>query len=269
MKIKLFFIALICLYGCDSIDNAKLEIIEGIKLGCSRSDYKRQIDSLNLKHMSFFSKTWYYNFDEIEKGRTTPISDIFNLSEFKNGPINHYAILVPENQPSTDNITGLVAVIGHTDNAMLVNNGFFNLTTEYGKNAFNQNISVELVSKIKEMLMTKYGKPTYNSMQSDFFDIYILEGDEINVYGGIENRTGKMTIWETEYMEIKLFEGLPSVDSKYYEKKYQMVIQHAYESNNPIKHFENGEYPCVTFVYIKYQLKDELVEKLKLNQKKI
>ena len=269
MKKKLFLITLICIIGCDRIDETKLEVIEGIKLGCSRSDYKRQLDSLNLKHMSFFSQTWYYSFDEIEKAKSTPISDIFNLNEFKNGPINHYAILVPSVLSSTDNFASLVAVMGHTDNAMLVNNGFFNLTTEYGKSAFNQNLTVDLVSKIKEILITQYGEPTDNSLESNYFDIYILEGEEMNVYGGIENRTGKMTIWETEYMEIKLFEGLPSVDSKYFEKKYQMVIQPTYEANNPINHFENGESPCVSFVYIKYELKDEIIKKLKLNEKKI
>lgn len=260
------------IFGCNRIDKKDLEVIEGIQLGTSYKIYKKQLDSLGIKTKSFYTKSMFSDINEIEHNQIQAnTSDIFNLSDFRNSQTNHYSILYPVTLTGTDNVIGLNVIIGHTGSSLLISNGVYDLTKEYSKNAFNQNISTGLLDQIKNMLTSKYGKPTLDSYKSMYNDFYAVQGKEIKEFIGNENRKGSVTKWETEYFEIELFEGLSSVDAKYSKDGYRMVIQPSGKENNLVTDFDwdKGERPCVTYVYIKYDLKSEVIKKLNLNDKKI
>lgn len=274
MKLKTIFLLIVAVsvLGCNRIDKKNLEVIEGIQLGTTYKMYQKQIDSLGIQTMSFYTKSMFTDIDEIEYNQIRAnISDIFNLSEFRNSHTNHYAILYPTTLTGTDNVIGLNVILGHTGNSLLLSNGLYDLTKEYGKSAFNQNISTTLLDQIKSMLTSKYGEPTLEGFESEYNDFYAIQGKEIKEYIGDENRKGKVTEWETDNLEIELFEGLASVDAKYSQNGYEMVIQPSGKENDLVTGFdwEKGERPCVTYVYIKYDLKSEAIKKLGLNDKKL
>ncbi len=260
------------IFGCNRIDRKNLEIIEGIQLGTTYKMYKKQLDSLGIQTKSFYTKSIFTDIDEIEYNQIgAHISDIFNLSDFRNSHTNHYAILYPTTLTGTDNVIGLNVIIGHTGSSLLLKDGLYDLTKEYGKSAFNQNISTSLLEQIKNMLSSKYGEPKLEGYESKYNNFYAIQGKEIKEFIGDENRKGKRTEWETENLKIELFEGLSSVDAKYSQNGYEMVIQPGGKENDLVTGFdwEKGERPCVTYVYIKYDLKSETIKTLGLNDKKL
>jgi hypothetical protein len=88
------------------------------------------------------------------------------------------------------------------------------------------------------MLSSKYGEPTLEGYESKYNDFYVIQGEEIKRYIGDENRKGKVTIWETDNLEIELFEGLASVDALYSKYGYEMVIQLSGKENDLVTGFD-------------------------------
>ena len=91
------------------------------------------------------------------------------------------------------------------------------------------------------------------------------------MFRGDEKLKGAITMWENEYLEVTLFEGLPSCTAVL--GKYGYIASAPFASSAPLEilipDIKNGEKPCVSFAYINYQLKEEVIEKLKLNDKKL
>lgn len=269
MKFRTIFLLIVAIsvLGCNRIDKKNLEVIEGIQLGTTYKVYQKQIDSLGISAMSFYTKSFFFGGQGLENNQIRAhISDVVNLSDYRNSNIgiNHYGILYPITLAGTDNVIGLNAILGHT--------GMVLGTPEHDKKkSFNQNVASSYIDEIKRMLKSKYGEPTLEEYESKYNDFYALEGNGINEYIGDENRKGKVTKWETEYLKIELFEGLPSVDSKFSDRNYRMVIQPSGKENEIVTDFnwDDGERPCVTYAYIKYELKSEAIKKLGLNDKKL
>ena len=268
MKLKTIFLLIVAIsvLGCNGIDKKNLEVIEGIQLGTTNKVYQKQIDSLGINEMSFYTKSIFLGGQSLENNRIRGyISDIVNLSDYGNSSIgvNHYGILCPINLIATDNVIGLSAILGHTATVLGV--------PEYEIKSFNQNVASSYIDEIKRMLKSKYGEPTLDGYESKYNDFYVLEGNGINEYRGDESRKGKVTKWETEYLKIELFEGLPSINAKYSDRNYSIVIQPTGKENDIVTDFNQdyGESPCVTYAYIKYKLKFEAIEKLGLDNKKL
>lgn len=274
MKLKTIylFIITISVLSCNRIEKKNLEVIEGIQLGTTYKMYLKQIDSLGIQTKSFYTKSMFTNIDEIENNQIrVNISDIFNLSDFRNSQTNHYAILNPTTLAGTDNTIELNVILGHTGSSVLISDRLYDLTKEYGKSAFNQNISISFLDQIKNMLTSKYGEPSLEGYKSEYNGFYAVKGKGFKEYIGDKNRKGKVTEWETDNLKIELFEGLQSVNAKYSKNGYTMVIQPSGKENNVVTDFDwgKGERPCVTYVFIKYSLKSETIKKLGLNDKKL
>ena len=259
------------LFSCNNIDKKNFEVIEGIELGTNFKKYQEQLDSIGIQTKSFYTKSVFLDLNEVEYNEIKgDISEIFNLSDFKNRQTNHYAILYPTTLAGTDNVTGINVIIGHTSNSIyLGKTGYVDLTKRYGKNLFNQNISKDLLDQIKVMLTSKYGEPSLDAFESIDNSFFVLQGYQIKEFIGEEKRKGKLTRWETEYLEIELFEGLASIDAVYSKNVYNITTPLIGEPTALVIDFDKGERPCVTYVYIKYSLKQETINKLKLDEKKI
>lgn len=271
-KILILFVIAIMFIGCNGIDKKKLEVIDGIQLGTSQNIYQKQLDSIGIEIKSFYTKSLFTDLNDIQNHQINVyISDIFDLSDFRTSQVNHYAILHPISYTGTDNVIGLNVIIGHTGNSILINNEIYDLTKENGKSAFNQNIPINMLNRVKKMLISKYGEPKWEGSESEYNDFLVVQGKEINEFTGDQNRKGKITKWETENIKIELFEGLPSVDAIYTPEGYEMIVQPPGKENNIIKDFDvsKGESPCVTYVFIKYKLKKETAEELGLVNTKL
>jgi hypothetical protein len=269
MKFKIIFLLIITtsILCCNKIDKKNLEVVEGIQLGTTYSDYIRQIDSLEINIMSFYTEWVLLSQQDLESNQiSTYVTDIFNFSDYRNSnlDINHYGILYPTTIQGTKNVFALNVILGHT--GMVFGNSKYDK-----KKCFNQNVAGSYIDKIREMLTSKYGTPVFQKFEPSFFVFYVLEGSDINVYKVDESRKGKVTIWENEYLQVTLFEGLPSIDAKFTNNKtYQMVVPVSGEYEIITEfNWDEGERPCVTYAYIQYELKSEVIDKLGLNDKKI
>lgn len=276
MEIKKEYILLLLLSffltSCNSVDKKNIQIIEGIQLGTNFNQYERQIDSIGIESKQFFTKLFIDRVNEIASNSiNVHVSDMFNLSNFRYNT-NHYAILYPTTRSGTDNVIGLTAILGHTTNSMmLTSSGFINLTKEYNIENFNQNISTDLVVEIKKMISSKYGQPSLDRVKSEYNTFYVLERNTIKEYSGDGEIKGAKTTWENDFLEIELFEGVPSYTAVINKNGYQ-VSEPFFNSQMPkilIPDLSKGEKQCVSYAYIKYELKPEIIEKLKLNDKKL
>lgn len=271
-KKTLLVILTIILTSCNSFDKKNIEIIEGIQLGTTFSQYKKQCDSIGIQRKQFFTKLFINNEDDIEKNiLNVPVSDIFDLSNFKKYN-NHYAILYPTTMTGTDNVVGMSAIIGHTANsAMLTSSGMRDLTKEYDIKNFNQNISSALRDEIKKMLISKYGQPITDKYKSEYNSFFVLINGEIEEFKGVNEIQGELTTWENEYIKIDMFEGVPSFTAVINDNGYQLSepLFSSQEHKILIPNISKNEKNCVTYVYITYSLKNDIIEKLKLNEKKI
>ena len=273
MKQILLIITFLTILGCNQIDKKNLEVIEGIQLGTSYKIYKQQLDSLDIPSKSFFTKSIFADIGEVKFNQLDArYSDVFNLTEFRDNYTDHYSIICPVVLIGTDNVYRIDVLIGHTGPSTLINNGrLYNLTNEYKKSAFNQNISESLLFEIEKMLTSKYGKPISKGVESKYNKFYIFEGQEKKEFIGDNKRKGKVTEWETEYLIIKLFEGLPSSDAIYSNSGYHDIIQPRGKENEIVTDIDpyKGQSSCITYVYIQYELKLETINKLSLNDKKL
>lgn len=276
LKMKTYIILLIftipLFFSCNKIDKKELEVIEGIRLGTTFQDYQSQLDSLNIEMESFYTQSIFFEAERLQSDEIREyVSDIFNLSQYGDSETKHYAILVPATLTGTDNVIGLNVIIGHTRNALLFQNDSYDITSGNGISSFNQNISGSLLKKIKEMFISKYGNPVLKGSGSKYNEFYVIEGKDFKKYKGDNNWNGKITEWETDHLQIKLFEGLPSVDAKYSRNGYEIVVQPSGKEDEIISEFnsKNGEEQCFTYAYIKYDLKTPTVQKLHLNEKQL
>jgi len=262
------------IFGCDNIDKKKLEVIEGVQLGTTYKVYENQLNSLGIQTKLFYSKSSIENIDQLEYNQIRMyVSDIFNLSDYRANDTKHYTILYPTTASGTDNVIGLSAIVGHTGFPYTINPDVFSVLKKSGIDLFNQNVSSLFLDEIKKMLNSKYGKPSLDGYESENNNFYVVEGRDVKNFIGNKKRKGRVTAWETEYLKIKLFEGLPSVDAVYKKDGYTMVSQpEGKEEEALVTNFYNynkGQRPCYTYVYIKYELKPNVIKKLKLNIKKI
>lgn len=265
----LLFFMVISLISCQKIDENQLKIIDGIQLGTTYPIYKNNLDSLGIWSETFYTMSLFStdDLDEVKSNQITAyISDIFDLSDYKNNNTNHYAILYPVKVAGTDNIIELNALIGHTSNALMVGSGtVYDLTKEFNIKTFNQNIATSLLKEIKDMLTLKYGAPHLNSYESTNNYFYIIENNRIAKYYGHKDWKGRVTKWETEFLSIELFEGLSSVNAKYSPNGYLAAYWPGEKKVISEFNKEKGESPCVTYVYIKYEIKPDIIKKLGLD----
>lgn len=271
MKKILILLMTTVFVSCNSIDKKDITVIENIQLGTSYKTFQKQLDSLGIKPKTFFTKTFFSEFNEINENKITlNTSEIFNLIPYRKGT-DIYSLIYPIKLTGTDNITGLNIIIGHTFGTNLItDNRMYNLEKEFQTKSFNQNIPEDLVNDIKKLLISKYGNPTLDDYKSEYNDFYVIQGKEIKSYVGDSKVQCKVTKWETENLNIALYTGIPSSDAKFTKDGFSYVIQPSGREHEIAEiDTSTGEKQCKSYVYLKYELKSETIKKLKLNEKKL
>ena len=262
----LYLIFIFC--SCDKIDKKSLTVIEGIELGKDYQVFMKQLDSLGLESKVFYTKTFISENEEIGENRIKAYTtDIFNLSNYKNGS-NHYGILYATNLAGTNNVTGLEVIMGHeADLQRITDHGVYNLSKSSENKSFNQNITIELCEEIKSLLKSKYGTPKLE-LSSAYFNI--IEGNDIKKYRGFDDTKTKLTMWETENLEIEFIEGITSNKVSFTKKGYSYSFHPEGKENDPLQiDWKAGDKECKSYVHICYKLKPETIKKLNLNEKKL
>lgn len=260
------------LYACNTIDKAQISVIEDIQLGKSYNDFPKQLDSLGLKSKTFFTQTFFTEINAVRESKINLYySDIFNFNQFRNKNSDIYALIYPTTLTGTNNVIGLNILLGHTFAPSLITDGqIYNLEKEYNIKSFNQNVPVNLLNSIEKLLNTKYGAPTLKNYKSEYNDVIIIEGSEIKSYIGDKKSQSSVTKWETEYLEIELYSGVPSNSVKLTKDGYEYTFQPSSKAQDPVEiNFEANEQQCNRYAFIKYSLKSAAIKKLNINQKKV
>jgi hypothetical protein len=270
-KFLYFLLLLFIVVGCNNIPDEDITIIDNIVLGKPSTNFNKQMDSLLLPHQPFMTKTFFYNYDEILDNYNyinMYYSNIFNFSDERSDHNEHYGLFYPITLTGTNNNMGLIVLLGHTRKPYLSSDveKNANLTTE--KNIV-QDVNENVIDKIEKLYISKYGKP-YTDYKSEYNLLYVIENNDIKKYTDT-TRVGREIMWKTEYMNISLFTGLDSYDCTYdKEKRYYTETIWTYGKRIVAKkNLAANEMPSYSFAYIKYELNDLAIEKLKLDKKKI
>ncbi|MCK5774818.1 MAG: hypothetical protein KAH25_01510 [Bacteroidales bacterium] len=261
MKQFIFLLALSSLISCNKINKENLTVVEGIVLGTNFNNFAKYADSLNIPNASFFSEQILKDKeDAINNNIFSYYTNIFNISKLH----NHSGLLYPITYIGNDNIIGINILFGYTGNSILQKPELKIYDSKNDPRWFNQVIVSDLKSEIKSLLTSKYGKPTLNSYYSKSNKFNVIVGNYIQQYNGSDDFNGAITTWETEYLTIELFEGILTNSTIFEDGSYTKIF---FSSNNSSN--ENVEYPCYSYVSLKYLLKDEVIKKLSLNKLEI
>jgi hypothetical protein len=272
-KIKALFTSVffLLLFSCDNIPKKEITIIDDIVLGQNIPSLYKQMDSLSIPHKGFLKDISINNYNAIlDKNSYTHLyySDIFNFSDERSIYNEHFGLLWPIALTGTDNNVSLIVLLGHTREPILEGEAK-NYANSISEKYFKQDVNKNVIEKIEELYISKYGKPTYE-WESELNSIYVIEKDGINQYLN-DKRIGKEIIWKTKYIDIKLFKGLDSYDCSYntIRHNYSHIIWRIGESKPVKDNLGSNDIPSYSYAYIKYELNEEAIKKLNLKKIKI
>jgi len=265
---KLFLILAFVIIFFNSCEKKReIKVIENIELGIPTDAFFKQMDSLNLHSEVFFSKPFFISEDDLNNYIIKfYVTDIFDFKESSANGSQNLGIIYPEKYQGSDYVIGLYILMGHTDRANLISDaGFSNLTNYYGIRAFVQDIDIFLLEQIEIMLTEKYGTPIEKDYKSIFNPVLVIDKNEIKIYSGTEINMATITEWENEYVRVILNKGLESYNI-FTPAGYTYTI---YGEEIPSIDYTKGERPMRSYVYIKYEIKPDIIEKMGYNKTKL
>lgn len=265
MKNYLILCVIILLFfsSCTSkISKEKLTIIDSIVLGETKDEYQKQLSELNIPNKDFYTEWLLFRPDDTIKNKINLYyTKQFNFDEFIDKPnsIEHFGVFVPE-FINNKTLTSLTILLGHTNESILPSDS----SKEKGKHLqFRQDISKEIINKIKDLYSIKYGKPEMLVDTTRYKEYYLLFENTIQK-NTIESVGHFTCIWETEYFKITFFSGT-NLNAYYIPGKGYSQSTNRLYSNLQNKEFLDGnQQPCYSVSYIKYELNSKGLEKLNL-----
>jgi hypothetical protein len=265
---SILFLILLCFLACEkSIDISKLTAIDGIQLGGKKSLFYNQCDSLNIKKSSFFTKDNFYNNENLDDYLLgTYYTEIFDFSQYRIGEMQHIGLINPFGLTATENIYGVRIFLGHTCEGLYFDESGIRELSSINK-SFNQVMTSPHLNNIQNLLIQKYGSPTYRTT-SEFNTFYVYEGKNLNEYKCDNNNLGEKLEWETEYLSICLFKGIRSANYAY-DEIGNAYISYRDNDNLRVLNYSKGERSTKSFPYIEYKLNSKAIELLNLNNPKI
>lgn len=278
---KLFYRKMIVLYlgiiyslilaSCNSsVPKEKLTIIDDILLGQSKGNLPKQLDSLSVQHKRFYTKYMTEETNDLfDENNFLNIyyTNSLNFSKYENKNFEHTTLLYPSELPGTSNINGMILILCHTESPWLLGdvNRFKN---SFKGKYIDQNINVKLLEDIKNLYVSKYGKPkdTLTTKSHKYFQI---DGNSIVVEGN-PDVAGTEIRWETDYYDISFFTGLLDPYCIYNTKSggYTHIF---YEGDISLLKADpsNNEIETYSKCYIQYKLNDKAIKELNLDRKRI
>jgi hypothetical protein len=257
-------------FSCkNEIPKEKLTAIDNFVLGQSSTNVQKQMDSLSIPHKRFCTKLLINNFNELLDDKNfinMYYTNTFNLSDFRSSSHENLGLLYPMVLTGTQNIIGLIVILGHTATPWFMGDAE-NYGKTFSEKVFIQDINAKLVSDIKNLYISKYGQP-FDTFSMDSHKFYFIYGNQIITNGG-DKRQGLDISWETEYSTIRFFTGLPSSNSKYNlsDRSYQDEVTLAGPSYPLEVDKLKNEVQDFSYCYIEYMLNDKAIKELKLNKK--
>lgn len=246
MKYSLLLVGIFFLISCKAqIDKEQLKIIEDISLG------KPVKEAIKLNRDIFTTETHTVNFKDIQGGQTRGFyTNTFNFSNYRANN-NHLGIVWPTVPNFNENLIGLTILLAHTESL--------------NDRKISQELPKDFIDEVVRGYTSKYGQP--NIEQSNFGNYYAFEGASIETWQLFPD-DDKVTIysWETKHYTVKLFFGLYSHRFIFSKSRGYIPIDESYK--HPLTYSQN-EIPCYAYPFIQYKLKDETIEALKLNDKKL
>lgn len=266
MKIKFIIhtLTVFALIACNKIQDKDITIIDNIKLGVKKDSLDMQFLKKYMLLQGNYTKVFFDNYDEIENNKIySRLSKAFDFQEYISSNIHHYGFYLPT-VDDANNVIGIDVLLGHTSHATLIdkNYGLIDITNETQLNAFDQNVREDLINKIESLLKEKYGTPK-KTIKGKGIKNYVIQGKNVNTFETGNNMLGESIVWETEYLNITYFKGIPS-KYVFYDKNINSYIYNF--SPQEISKISNDEIVCNSYAYISYYLKEKAIKELKLEK---
>jgi hypothetical protein len=276
-KQSVYFLLAILVVACNRIDKSKLKVIDDIPLGTTVTEFDSTLSKLNIERETFLTSIFFTNYDFRSRSVTFPYSTTFDISNYRSDKIKHLGLLYPFTLEGTDNIIKLAVVLAHTESPYFVLPNDVepqDVSDEY--TSLSQHISTKVIDAIERMYTSKYGKPTDTITMPIMINFFKFDRNQLKTYKPPEiDNVYEVLVWETDDLRIRLFKGVPSTEEKFDTKtnSYQYTIYTNGQGRPAIREIEvdynNGETMCSSYPYILYELKQEVIDKLKFDKKKI
>jgi hypothetical protein len=252
-------------------ENSKdqLTIIDGIVLGQSADSLFASYQTLGISKREFITGDLFSSMSEVNSNIYNQyFTKIFDFSEFKNQDtkLSHYGILYPNSLRGTDKIVCMEVILVTATAPSYENNPA--IFTEIQNNlCIKQEINELVIREITKLYETKYGTPRRDTSENT--RVFVFENGKPKVYSA--GAPGELLIWENETMEIHFYTGLKSTNTFF--NNNLMIYSPLQVSIDDARGmtFDNskGFYGCYSYPYIEYVLKNNIVEKMNLNDPKI
>ncbi|MEY5069609.1 MAG: hypothetical protein RLZ47_1471 [Bacteroidota bacterium] len=231
------------------------------------------MDSLGIPSQRFTTKIILRSFNELMDASNYIYmyhTNVFDFSKYRSSDNNHLGLLYPITLTGTQNNIGMIVLLGHTTSPLLWGDAE-NFKSTVKEKFFRQDVNEEIIGEIKDLYTSKYGKPV-SEHTSKWNLFYAIDRNVIKQYSDT-TRTGTEIKWETEYLNVTLFTGLASYDSHFDTKQnyYSEVIMSFgnFGGSPPKADPSRNEMQCYSYAYIKYELNEKAIEKLKLRKENI
>lgn len=268
-KITQYFSCVVILLfasSCGEFDNSKITVIDGAVLGQPRNAFYNSLDSIGVKSEVFCTKFMFFDLQDVNKSRLKfYYSEQFDLNRFQSRLGHHLGLYYPLLNES-NNVTALYILLVNTCQPVIFNGSSMQAITNMDfTRGVTQNVNIELLDEIESLLTSKYGKPT-SSTHGNNNSLCVIEGAEVTMYGSGEDKYSDKLTWETDAIHITLFKGLDISPSCYNTVDKQYTVTPTGE-----KAEVTGEsnIQCMSYPYILYQIKTDVLKKLKLDERKI
>ena len=266
----------ILIFGCNTIDKKELKIIDDVQLGTNVKEYDSLLTTLNIEKENFLTKIFFMNYNFSSNTITFPYTKNFDLSNYKSSRNKHLGLFYPATLAGTETITSLSVILVHTENPIFILPVEIEPQDVSEYTSISQHVSTDLIDAIEDMYNSKYGKAKDTITEPMFIRYFQIQGDGIKAYNPPDIKDFfQVLVWETKYLKIELLKGIPSTEEKFDKKenryRYQIGLnaQGRPEVKNIEVDYQNGETMCSAYSFIHYEIKPEIITKLKIDKKKI
>lgn len=260
------------LFSCNKkFTKQNLSIVEGITLGQPMDSLQEFYNKAHIPLEVYFTKSEFTDVSQLKYNVLKLYNTkIFDLSTYRNNSIDlsHIGILYPIRLKGTDNLIQMQVLLAHTTEPSFFNGKRVNSIIG-DRNCIEQECNELIINDIIDIYTSKYGTPKVRYKTKNIA-VYVIEGNNIKKYEETEEE-GELISWENEAMYIDFFTGCPSYRSSFLTNpaQYQWHYSVGGPSKLPEIDYSKGQCKSYTCPYISYRLKNEAIESLELDKKKI
>jgi hypothetical protein len=256
----------------DQIPKEKLSAIENITLGDINNTYFDQFQKLRIPSARFITNPLMLKHEELLDDKNYYFSyytKMFNFNEFRIPSISleHIGLITPIPFEGSEKNYALLILLCRTKDPWLAGDAEQH-KNEVVEKFIRQEVNIDVIEKIKNMYLTKYGVPS-SKITSNANKYYIITHDLLSIQK--DNRfSSEILKWNTEYFTVTFFTGI-DINGIYNPENGYVESTNSYQSNisndkaDPLK----NELKCSAYAYIYYELNAKALKLLKIDLNKI